>query len=102
VEFEVPARQAVALQDSDGFTVLLEQAAAPVQPGGCALYFQVTADGTRLLRTLPLAPVVASALTYSSETRRGETETMLRAVAAHELDPFAAADRLLGRGTDRA
>src|SRR5262249_50391845 len=36
------------------------------------------------------------------ETRRGETETMLRAVAAHELDPLAAADRLLDRGTDRA
>ena len=42
VEFEVPARQAVALQDSDGFTIFLEQAAAPVQPGGCALYLQAT------------------------------------------------------------
>ena len=41
VEFEVPERQAVALQDSDGFTVFLQQAPSAVQPNGCALYFQV-------------------------------------------------------------
>jgi predicted enzyme related to lactoylglutathione lyase len=41
VEFEVPARTAVALQDSDGFTIFLEQAASAVRPGGCGLYFQV-------------------------------------------------------------
>ena len=41
VEFEVPDRKTVALQDSEGFTIFLQQAAAPAQPGGSALYFQV-------------------------------------------------------------
>ncbi len=41
VEFEVPERQAVALQDSDDFTIFLQQAPSAVQPSGCALYFQV-------------------------------------------------------------
>lgn len=41
VEFEVPARCAVALQDTADFTVFLEQAPAPVAPSGCALWFQV-------------------------------------------------------------
>jgi predicted enzyme related to lactoylglutathione lyase len=41
VEFEVPDRQAVALQDSDGFTIFLQQTSAPVVPNGLALYFQV-------------------------------------------------------------
>jgi catechol 2,3-dioxygenase-like lactoylglutathione lyase family enzyme len=41
VEFEVPDRRAVALQDTADFTVFLEQAPAPVTPAGCALWFQV-------------------------------------------------------------
>ena len=41
VEFEVPHRQAVALQDSAGFTIFLQQATAAVTPNGLALYFQV-------------------------------------------------------------
>jgi catechol 2,3-dioxygenase-like lactoylglutathione lyase family enzyme len=41
VEFEVPDRQAVALQDTDDFTIFLQQGPSAVQPGGCALYFQV-------------------------------------------------------------
>ncbi|HEY7519974.1 MAG TPA: VOC family protein [Methylomirabilota bacterium] len=41
VEFEVPDRQAVAVQDSDGFTIFLQQAAAAVVPNDLALYFQV-------------------------------------------------------------
>jgi catechol 2,3-dioxygenase-like lactoylglutathione lyase family enzyme len=41
VEFEVPDRQTVALQDTDDFTIFLQQAAGSVQPGGCALYFRV-------------------------------------------------------------
>jgi catechol 2,3-dioxygenase-like lactoylglutathione lyase family enzyme len=41
VEFEVPDRQTVALQDTADFTVFLQQAPAPVAPGGCALWFQV-------------------------------------------------------------
>ncbi|HEU5197748.1 MAG TPA: VOC family protein [Methylomirabilota bacterium] len=41
VEFEVPERQTVALQDGDGFTIFLQQAGAPVAPLGCALWFQV-------------------------------------------------------------
>jgi len=40
VEFEV-ARHLVALQDSEGFAIFLQEAATPVQPGGCALWFQV-------------------------------------------------------------
>ena len=47
VEFEVPDRQTVALQDTDDFTIFLAQAPAPVQPRGYALYFQVRdVDGT--------------------------------------------------------
>ena len=41
VEFEVPDRKTVVLQDGEGFTIFLQQAAVPAQPGGCALYFQV-------------------------------------------------------------
>jgi catechol 2,3-dioxygenase-like lactoylglutathione lyase family enzyme len=41
VEFEVPARQTVAVQDSDDFTIFLQQAPSAVRPNGCALYFQV-------------------------------------------------------------
>jgi catechol 2,3-dioxygenase-like lactoylglutathione lyase family enzyme len=41
VEFEIPQRTAVALQDTADFTVFLEQAPAAVTPGGCALWFQV-------------------------------------------------------------
>src|SRR5712664_514938 len=41
VEFEVPDRQTVALQDSDGFAIFLQQAAEPVKTNGCALWFQV-------------------------------------------------------------
>ena len=41
VEFEVPDRQTVALQDSSGFTIFLQEVAEPVKPNGCALWFQV-------------------------------------------------------------
>lgn len=41
VEFEVVERQTVALQDSGDFTVFLQEAQCPVQPNGCALWFQV-------------------------------------------------------------
>jgi catechol 2,3-dioxygenase-like lactoylglutathione lyase family enzyme len=41
VEFEVPDRQTVALQDSDDFTIFLQQVATPVPPNGSALWFQV-------------------------------------------------------------
>lgn len=47
VEFEVPDRQTVALQDGEGFTIFLQQAPAVVSPSGCALWFQVDdVDGT--------------------------------------------------------
>ena len=40
VEFEVPDRRTVALQDGEGFTIFLqEHGTSP--PGGCALWFQV-------------------------------------------------------------
>ena len=42
VEFEVPDRQAVAVQDGDGFTIFLQQVATAVAPNGLALYFQVS------------------------------------------------------------
>jgi predicted enzyme related to lactoylglutathione lyase len=32
----------VALQDGEGFAIFLQQVVAPVQPNGCALWFQVT------------------------------------------------------------
>jgi catechol 2,3-dioxygenase-like lactoylglutathione lyase family enzyme len=41
VEFEVPERRTVALQDSDGFALFLQQASSKVDPNGCALWFQV-------------------------------------------------------------
>jgi catechol 2,3-dioxygenase-like lactoylglutathione lyase family enzyme len=41
VEFEISDRRAVALRDSDGFTIFIEEAPAPARPGGCTLYFQV-------------------------------------------------------------
>jgi catechol 2,3-dioxygenase-like lactoylglutathione lyase family enzyme len=41
VEFAIPERRAVALQDSEGFALFLNEATAPVQPNGCALWFQV-------------------------------------------------------------
>jgi len=37
VEFEVPERQTVALQDSDGFTIFLQEVTAPVHPNDGAL-----------------------------------------------------------------
>jgi catechol 2,3-dioxygenase-like lactoylglutathione lyase family enzyme len=41
VEFEVPAHRMVALQDSEGFTIFLQEAAAAGGPSGCVLWFQV-------------------------------------------------------------
>jgi catechol 2,3-dioxygenase-like lactoylglutathione lyase family enzyme len=41
VEFEVPDRQTIALQDTEGFTIFLQQAPSGPSPGGCALWFQV-------------------------------------------------------------
>jgi catechol 2,3-dioxygenase-like lactoylglutathione lyase family enzyme len=41
VEFEVPERQTVALQDSDDFTIFLQELPDGGNPNGCALWFQV-------------------------------------------------------------
>lgn len=41
IQFEVPDRQTVAIHDTDGFTIFLQQAPSSVQPNHCALYFQV-------------------------------------------------------------
>jgi catechol 2,3-dioxygenase-like lactoylglutathione lyase family enzyme len=41
VEFEVPERRTVALLDSEGFTIFLQEV-SEVDPRGCALWFQVT------------------------------------------------------------
>jgi catechol 2,3-dioxygenase-like lactoylglutathione lyase family enzyme len=42
VEFEVPARQTVALQDDAGFTIFLYPATAPLAGAKCALTLQVS------------------------------------------------------------
>jgi catechol 2,3-dioxygenase-like lactoylglutathione lyase family enzyme len=47
VEFDVPDRQTVALQDSSDFTIFLQQVPARVEPLGCALWFQVDASMPR-------------------------------------------------------
>jgi len=41
VEFEVPDQRSVALNDSDGFAIFLQEMPAPIVPNGCALWFQV-------------------------------------------------------------
>jgi len=41
VEFEVPERRTVALQDSADFTVFLQEVSATVTPNDCALWFRV-------------------------------------------------------------
>jgi catechol 2,3-dioxygenase-like lactoylglutathione lyase family enzyme len=41
VEFEVPDRNTVALQDSDGFAIFLHEVKSPAQIDGHALWFQV-------------------------------------------------------------
>jgi catechol 2,3-dioxygenase-like lactoylglutathione lyase family enzyme len=41
VEFEVPDRQTVALQDGEGFTIFIQAAGSVASPSGCALWFQV-------------------------------------------------------------
>jgi catechol 2,3-dioxygenase-like lactoylglutathione lyase family enzyme len=48
VEFEIPARHAVALQDGEGFAIFLEERAG-VAPNGIALWFQVD-DVDKVLR----------------------------------------------------
>ena len=42
IEFEVPERRAVALQDSEGFAIFLREVPSRVDPQGCALWFQVS------------------------------------------------------------
>ena len=41
VEFAIPERRAVALQDSAGFTIFLNESATSVAPNGMAFWFQV-------------------------------------------------------------
>lgn len=41
VEFEVPDRKTVALQDTADFTIFLQESGTAVVPSGCALWFQV-------------------------------------------------------------
>ena len=38
LEFDVPDRQTVALQDGEGFTIFLQQVPAAPSPDGCAGY----------------------------------------------------------------
>jgi catechol 2,3-dioxygenase-like lactoylglutathione lyase family enzyme len=41
VEFEVPDRQTVALQDTGGFTIFLQEVETAIASNQCALWFQV-------------------------------------------------------------
>lgn len=41
VEFEIPARRTVALQDDEGFAIFLQESKTAVVTGGTALWFQV-------------------------------------------------------------
>ena len=41
VEFEVPDRRTVALQDTDGFAIFLQEVRHAIAPNQCALWFQV-------------------------------------------------------------
>ena len=41
MEFEVPDQQAVALQDTDGFTIFLQEVQSAVVTNRCALWFRV-------------------------------------------------------------
>lgn len=41
VEFEVPDRETVALQDTEGFTIFLQEVRSAVAPNQGALWFQV-------------------------------------------------------------
>jgi catechol 2,3-dioxygenase-like lactoylglutathione lyase family enzyme len=41
VEFEVPDRRTVALNDSEGFAIFLQEITDAPPPPGCALWFQV-------------------------------------------------------------
>jgi catechol 2,3-dioxygenase-like lactoylglutathione lyase family enzyme len=41
IEFEIPDQRSVALNDSDGFAIFLQQMPAPIVANGCALWFQV-------------------------------------------------------------
>ena len=42
VEFDIPDRQTVALQDTDDFTIFLQEVRSPVVPNQSALWFQVS------------------------------------------------------------
>ena len=41
IEFELPERRVIALQDSGGFTIFLHEVSAAIAANGCALWFQV-------------------------------------------------------------
>lgn len=41
VEFELPEQKTVALQDTEDFTIFLQEVRSPVMPNECALWFQV-------------------------------------------------------------
>ena len=41
VEFEMPDRKSVALQDTEGFTIFLHETQPAADPDACAFWFQV-------------------------------------------------------------
>jgi catechol 2,3-dioxygenase-like lactoylglutathione lyase family enzyme len=77
VEFEVPDRQTVALQDTEDFTIFLQQVPVPVMPHGCAFWFQVATSTPRSpsgrpgawpSRTSPASRTGATAPSWSTPT----------------------------------
>ena len=63
VEFEVPDRQTAALQDTDGFTIFLQEVRSPVMPNQCALWFQVANVDTTF--TGPYATSLSASNTHT-------------------------------------
>src|SRR5207247_2511471 len=88
VEFEVAARQTVAVQDSDDFTIFLQQAPSAVRPNGCALYFQV-ADVEATFRELSERAVAFSRPPRRVAVKGSVSEAMPAPDAATRRRPSA-------------
>src|SRR5438034_1859592 len=72
VEFEVPDRQTVALQDSSGFTIFLQQVTDPVRANGSALWFQVL-DVDRKSTRLNSSHTVISYAVFCSKKKTSDS-----------------------------
>ena len=74
VEFEVPDRRTVALQDGADFTIFLQEVDPPITPNGCALWFQVEDVGTTLGPEMKsTGEVMGVGTTFAEWSARGVT-----------------------------